>query len=73
MRYLRWFHSDIKIGWYSGRDHFDTDFTPYVDYYKFGSYQQEYGPLDSPTTNQVMLKFVNGNFTNITKKFLREQ
>jgi anaerobic ribonucleoside-triphosphate reductase activating protein len=72
-RYLRWFYPDIKIGWYSGKDYFDTDFTPYVDYYKFGSYQPKYGPLDSPTTNQVMLKWEYGQFTNITKEFLRKE
>lgn len=74
MRYLRWFYSDIKIGWYSGKDEFDTDFIPYVDYYKFGSYKPECGPLDSPTTNQVMLKFdiSTGKFLNITKEFLRK-
>jgi anaerobic ribonucleoside-triphosphate reductase activating protein len=70
---LRWYKPDIKIGWYSGRDYLDTDFIPYVDYYKFGSYQPKYGPLDSPTTNQVMLKWVDGNFTNITKEFLRKE
>lgn len=72
-RYLKWFYPDIKIGLYSGKDYFDLGFLSYVDYYKFGSYQPKYGPLDSPTTNQVMLKCVNGNFTNITKEFLREQ
>lgn len=70
---LRWYKPNIKIGWYSGRDYFDTDFIPYVDYYKFGSYQPKYGALDSPTTNQVMLKWEYGKFTNITKEFLRKE
>ena len=40
-----------------------------LDYYKFGSYQEDKGGLDKPTTNQVMLKINEGKIEDITKKF----
>lgn len=41
----------LKVGWYSGMDfQWDDDF--HVDYYKCGPYIDEYGGLDSPSTNQ---------------------
>ena len=40
------------------------------DYVKIGHYEEKYGPLDSPTTNQIMLKKIDGKWTNITKEML---
>ena len=72
-RYVKWEYQGLKVGWYSGRDCIDVNMFKRFDYVKFGSYQEKYGPLDSPTTNQVMFEMKDGEVHNITKKFLREQ
>lgn len=72
VRYVRWEHKELKVGWYSGSDCIDIYMFDYFNYIKFGSYQEKYGPLDSPTTNQVMFEMKDGKVYNITKKFLRE-
>lgn len=40
-----------------------------VDYIKYGPYIEQYGALDSPTTNQVMLKRNDDKWKDITYKF----
>lgn len=40
-----------------------------VDYIKYGPYIEQYGALDSPTTNQVMLKRNDDKWEDITYKF----
>lgn len=70
----RW--PNIKTGWYSGWEYKDTEFRmfswrmPEFDYVKIGPYRKELGPLDSPTTNQVMFKRMGScSMMNITKRF----
>ena len=48
---------NLKVAWYSGKAelHEDIQLTNF-DYVKLGPYIEEYGPLNSRTTNQVMLK-----------------
>lgn len=48
---------DIKVGWYSGKDKMweGIDLT-YFDYVKIGSYKKDLGPLNNPTTNQILYK-----------------
>lgn len=63
----------FKVALYSG---FDFEELPEgladcFDYVKCGSYVEELGGLDSPTTNQRMLKKVNGEWVNITSEFQR--
>lgn len=48
----------LKTGWYSGRDFWSDDLMEGFNYVKFGSYKNELGGLDSPTTNQVMFKYI---------------
>lgn len=43
-----------------------------IDYLKIGKYDSEYGPLNSPKTNQRMYKIVDGVFEDITYKFQKK-
>ena len=55
--YLKGQHPKLKAGWYSGKNELPTAFHDEVfDYIKLGRYDAKYGPLDSPTTNQRMMK-----------------
>ena len=59
----------LKVAMYSGDDEVDYTLLNFLDYYKFGSYQEDKGGLDKPTTNQVMLSIEKGEIKDITKKF----
>ena len=66
--YLKSTHKTLKTAWYSGNDYVDhRALNGLFDYVKFGSYKAEYGPLNSPTTNQVLLKYDGGLLYNVTK------
>ena len=74
----KWIHSnhpDIKTAWYSGRDEWPT-FIPDFDYIKIGPYIEKYGPLNSKTTNQKMVKIIktedNWYMEDITYKFWKD-
>jgi len=61
----------IKTAWYSGRDAVSS-FIQYknFNYIKLGPYIEEYGPLDSPTTNQRLYEINEDNLAiDITFKF----
>ena len=64
----------IKTAWYSGKDEIwkGIDLL-YFDYVKIGSYKKELGPLNSPTTNQVLYKIFHTEVSivmmDITNKF----
>ena len=61
---------DLKIGWYSGRQHLPSNFPiQYFDYIKVGPYIPKLGGLDKETTNQIMYKVDNGNLIDITYRF----
>ena len=65
----------LKTGWYSGRDYIpNTDILNYFDYIKYGHYDEQCGPLDSPMTNQVMIRIEHDplKIEVITHKFNRE-
>lgn len=61
----------LKTCWYSGADSIlaSPNDWKYIDYLKFGRYDESYGPLDNPNTNQRMLKNFHGKFYDITSKF----
>ena len=69
---------DLKVAWYSGRDelseHIDIS---HFDYIKLGHYDEEYGPLNNPNTNQRMYKvsrfFVNPVLVDMTNKFWKNE
>ena len=69
-KYCQIAHSrNLKTCLYSGRDTAIEDWMHCFDYIKLGSYKEEFGALDSPTTNQKMYMKTNGIYENITFKF----
>lgn len=68
-------YPNLRLGWYSGKNCWTERIMSPFDYVKFGPYKKESGGLDSPTTNQVMLKRIankDGSFVmwlDITKYF----
>lgn len=42
-----------------------------LDYLKIGPYLEQYGPLNSPITNQIFYQIQNHNLIDITYKFQR--
>lgn len=48
-------YPELKIAWYSGLQKIHNDLNiDYFDYIKIGPYIEEFGPLTSETTNQVL-------------------
>lgn len=63
-------HSKVKVAWYSGRDEMVGSVElQNFDYIKLGRWDEERGPLNSPTTNQVLYRVVGGELENITSRF----
>lgn len=69
----------IKTCWYSGCDELSTKINLHnFDYIKIGSYKEDKGPLDSPSTNQKMYKYskffsdftIGKGWRDITTEFL---
>lgn len=57
---------DIKVGWYSGKDKMWEGINLiYFDYVKIGSYKKEFGPLDIPTTNQILYKVIHTEVSTV--------
>jgi len=66
-------YHNLKVGVYSGRDEVEDIFYNTFDYVKIGKYDEQYGPLDKPTTNQRLYEIVNGVKSDITEKFWRKK
>lgn len=71
---IKEYYPNLKVGWYSGRDYISEDVDlENFDYVKYGHYDKDKGPLNSKTTNQVMLeiKVINNRVfkKDITSKF----
>ena len=71
---IKEYYPELKVGWYSGRDYISKDINlENFNYIKYGHYDKDKGPLNSKTTNQVMLEIdvIQGKiFTkDITAKF----
>ncbi|MGI6719173.1 MAG: anaerobic ribonucleoside-triphosphate reductase activating protein [Bacteroidales bacterium] len=63
------YNNKIKTAWYSGKNKLENDnYTKYFNYLKLGSYNEEKGPLNKPTTNQRLYKIVNNKMIDITKE-----
>lgn len=69
--YLKSQHPQLHAGWYSGKNELPHSFHDEVfDYIKLGRYEAHLGPLDSPTTNQRMMKrLADGRVKDITERF----
>ena len=63
-------HYQLKVAWYSGRQELSKEIDlQNFDFIKLGSYKEEFGPLNSRTTNQRFYKVSDGKLINITSKF----
>nr|DAN01075.1 MAG TPA: anaerobic ribonucleoside-triphosphate reductase activating protein [Crassvirales sp.] len=63
----------LKVAWYSGRDELSEHiYISNFDYIKLGHYDEEYGPLNNPNTNQRMYKISKGELIDITNRFWNE-
>lgn len=61
---------DIKVAWYSGRQELSKDIElSNFDVIKLGPYKEEFGPLNSKTTNQRFYKVENKELIDITDRF----
>lgn len=68
--FLRAHHYPVKIAWYSGRQELSNSIDlSNFDYIKLGPYKEEFGPLNSRTTNQRFYKVSDGELVDITSRF----
>ena len=67
-------HYQLKVAWYSGRQELSKEIDlQNFDAIKLGSYKEEFGPLNSRTTNQRFYKISDGELINITSKFWKHE
>lgn len=69
--YVKQHYPTLKTGWYTGRTAISPDIhKEYFDYIKVGPYLRHLGALNSPKTNQRMLRRCPDNsFEDITSRF----
>ena len=68
-------HTNLKVAWYSARQELSDIVARqlrWFDYIKLGPYREEFGPLNSRTTNQRMYKVHDCELEDITSKFWKE-
>ena len=71
---IKEYYPKLKVGWYSGRQELSKDIElGNFDYIKLGPYIEEFGPLNSKTTNQRFYKVSNGELVDITSKFWKHE
>lgn len=64
-------YDSVKVAWYSGRQELSNSIDLCnFDYIKLGPYKEEFGPLNSKTTNQRFYKVNGRELVDITSKFL---
>ncbi len=64
----------IKTAWYSGRrDLPEGCDLQRFDFIKLGSYMEQFGGLDSPSTNQRFYRIENGTMVDMTEIFLSKK
>ena len=67
-------YSSIKVAWYSGRQELNNNIDLCnFDYIKLGPYKEEFGPLNSRTTNQRFYKVNGRELVDITDKFWKHE
>lgn len=67
---IKEYYPELKVGWYSGRQELSKDIElSNFDFIKLGSYKEEFGPLNSRTTNQRFYKVSDGELVDITSRF----
>ena len=71
---IKEYYPELKVGWYSGRQELSEDIElGNFDVIKLGPYKEEFGPLNSRTTNQRLYKVSDGELINITSKFWKHE
>lgn len=69
-KYIKENFPHLKVAWYSGRQELSNDIDLCnFDYIKLGPYKEEFGPLNSRTTNQRFYKVSGRELVDITSKF----
>lgn len=67
---IKEYYPELKVGWYSGRQELSKDIElSNFDYIKLGPYIEEFGPLNSKTTNQRFYKVNGKELVDITSRF----
>ena len=67
---IKEYYPELKVGWYSGRQELSKDIElSNFDYIKLGPYIEEFGPLNSKTTNQRFYKVNSKELVDITNRF----
>ena len=69
-------HTNLKTAWYSGRQELNKTVglqLCWFDYIKLGPYIEEFGPLNSKTTNQRFYKVNDKELVDITNKFWKHE
>lgn len=71
---IKEYYPELKVGWYSGRQELSEDIElGNFDVIKLGPYKEEFGPLNSRTTNQRFYKVNDGELVDITNKFWKHE
>lgn len=71
---IKEYYPNFKVGWYSGRQELSKDIDlEWFDFIKLGPYKEEFGPLNSRTTNQRFYKISDGELIDITSKFWKHE
>lgn len=68
-RQIKQAYHNMELAVYSGRPEVEEEYYEIFDYVKIGPYIEEFGPLNSPTTNQKLFH----KREDITYKFWRKQ
>lgn len=69
-------HAHLKVAWYSGRQELAGIVArqlQWFDFIKLGPYKEEFGPLNSRTTNQRFYKVSGKELVDITNKFWKHE
>lgn len=69
-------HTNLKVAWYSGRQELASIVArqlQWFDFIKLGPYKEEFGPLNSRTTNQRFYKVSGKELVDITNKFWKHE
>lgn len=71
---IKEYYPELKVGWYSGRQELSNSIDLFnFDYIKLGPYKEEFGPLNSRTTNQRFYKVNGKELIDITNKFWKHE
>lgn len=71
---IKEYYPELKVGWYSGRQELSKDIElGNFDFIKLGPYIEEFGPLNSKTTNQRFYKVSGEELVDITSRFWKHE